>query len=86
MTSIEEKLDELNKNEEEESENDIIKNEESIKKGKKKAIVLYDFKAENPDEIDVLENDEIEIINEGTDGWTEVKFGDKIGIVPSSKK
>jgi hypothetical protein len=69
---------------------DDISNSEKIieefnknKKKTGKAKMLYDFKAENEDEIDCKEGDIIEVIKENFDGWTEVKLGEKRGLVPS---
>ncbi|BFU26570.1 SH3 domain containing protein [Entamoeba histolytica HM-1:IMSS-B] len=62
----------------------IFNSEVEMKISEPMGIVLYSFKGESPNELDVERNAFVTLLYREKNGWTLVKQGDKIGYVPTS--
>lgn len=49
-----------------------------------KAEVLFAFQAEESNELTVSVGDIVQVLKQGDDGWSECKFRNKIGLLPSN--
>lgn len=66
----------------------LVKRVEEKQEEKPKTVrtgtVLYNFIAEMDDEISVNEGDIVEVLGDDSEGWTDVKFQGKLGIIPTA--